>query len=461
MIPAKLTREACRSFIEQQLFEPVRQNQAQTSTGLIGIELEAFPYAPDQTSKKGIRHVPLNGEGDSLLNQLVQASASHGAVVKYWTPGVRDRGYAPIIEKIEFPDGDSFQFEPGGQVEISTAPCANLKELQSHLRSKQHILSDITRQSHIHFGQYGTNPWFKVDEIANQLHEPRYHALEKYFNGLGPYGKQMMLQTCSMHINMDWGEDTATRSKRIIAAQLLVPFVTALFAHSSRIGGASGRRTAFRSFLWQHLDHKRAGIWLPKTIDHPEQIDELIDRYTEFALKAPLIYIRELGDRVLPMHFTFEYWMENEIDGRSPSITDLEHQLSLLFPEVRPKGYIEMRSVDAPPAGWEMVPVTFYAGLLYSYDHLGRLLEMLLPVAPKLDQLFAEATYGLASDELFSISKNLVRLAIDGAATLPAHYMEEEHALQLIVFFEKFTLRRKSFSDLDSDSTQPDVPGTN
>jgi len=445
-MPSPLTREICRSFVEQHLFEP-SQTAKPGEPGFVGIELEVFPYILDIKSEKGKRPVPLFGDQDSLMHALVHASEHIGGIAKYWHPDINLKGYNSQIERIAFPDGDRFLFEPGGQIEISTAPCRTMDTLQAHLSSKLAVLDAVTQQSNIRFAQFGTNPWFHVDEIGNQIHKPRYRALEKYFDDIGPYGKQMMLQTGSLHINLDLGNDHTIRIKRILAANLLVPFVTAIFAHSPVIEGKTTGHKSYRSFLWQHLDARRTGILPMQQLSKTLREENLIDTYMEFALKAPLMYISALGDQVLPLHYTMEYIMTHPIEGFSPDATFLANHFSLLFPEVRLKGYLELRSVDAPPAGWEMVPAIFYCGLLYSDQHLDQLLGMLLPLTSRIGDLYREATFGLASDEIFALSKDLVHLAIAGFSSLPDDFKKDNHTDQLITFFERFTRRRKTFAD--------------
>jgi glutamate--cysteine ligase len=119
----------------------------------------------------------------------------------------------------------------------------------------------------------------------------------------------------------------------------------------------------------------------------------------------------------------------------------------LLFPEVRIKGYLELRSIDAPPVEWQMIPVLFYAGLLYNAPHLEKTLELLSPLAPDINSFFSLAVKGLESDEVNSYSKELMQLAIEGLSCLPNDLIHKDYIQQLIDFYTKFTLQRRSFAD--------------
>jgi glutamate--cysteine ligase len=447
MIPKILTREICRNFIEDQIFDTNGSGNTGTLSGeigFIGLELEAFPY---RIYQKNIQTVSLNGGAGSLSNALIYASKDYEGVSSYLIDSDSKESDKSQISKIEFANGNNFQFEPGGQIEISTAPCLSMEKINAQLRSMQDILCQVTKQDNIHFGHFGTNPWFNVQEIGLQMNKPRFRALAQYFDAINSFGKQMMLQTCSLQVNLDLGPDATTRKNRIVAANLMAPFVTAIFANSSIIGGKVNGLKSYRSFIWQHLDSTRTGILPIDRISNILNKENLIDAYLKFALKAPVIYIEDFGDRVFPGNFTFEYWITNPINNLSPTIKHLKNHLSLLFPEVRLKGYLELRSVDAPPPEWQMIPAFFYCGLLYSKQQLEKTLDLLLPFATQLSKLMEKATWGMESDKIFNASKKLMHLAIEGFSGLPESFRSENDIHQLISFSERFTLQRKTFAD--------------
>lgn len=450
---SQITLDGCRSFVASRLLTPKpypQDNPTSAIPGRIGIELEAFPYVKSTASPHGVLPVKLNGGDKPLAQALVQVCQRHGGVPKYWTSTFAASDPVKEIQEIRFPDGDALYFEPGGQVEISTIPCDNLEEAQNKLHMLQGILAEVTQEYGIHFLQCGTHPWSTTSEIGNQLNKPRYRAMEEYFNAIGPYGKQMMLQTCALQVNLDLGADDATQIRRLAACSLLAPFATALFANSPVIAGTQTGHSSHRGFLWQQLDPARTGIVpLYEALD-TMQNTMLTDRYLDFGLAAPLIYINALGARVLPREWTLAYWLSNPIDGIHPDDADIANHFSLLFPEVRPKGYIELRSVDAPPVEWQMVPACFYTGLLYNDAYLDRVLELLSPIRNRINALFNSAIYGLDSGLLFSIAQQLMRFSIDGFSQLPDHFTGIVLQQQMITFYEHFTLQRKTFAGMHS-----------
>ena len=69
---------------------------------------------------------------------------------------------------------------------------------------------------------------------------------------------------------------------------------------------------------------------------------------------------------------TFTRWI---LDGHAlgyPTIDDLDYHLTTLFPPVRPRGWLEIRYLDALPAPWWRVAATIVAGSASRSFRVGR-----------------------------------------------------------------------------------------
>ncbi|MBT8191011.1 MAG: hypothetical protein KJO29_11335, partial [Bacteroidia bacterium] len=268
-----------------------------------------------------------------------------------------------------------------------------------------------------------------------------------YFDEIGPYGRKMMVQSCSMHINLDFGEDWDTRISRFILSNLLVPFSSVLFANSAIVSGKKSMHKSYRRFLWNHLDPTRTGILDLKGLSGLPDKDWVIDRYLEFVLNAPLIYIEGTDESEAPLKISLDKWLKKPVGGRYPVLADLENHLSLLFPEVRPKGYLEIRTVDVPPKGWEFVPLIFYTGLLYHQHTMEKAINLLLPLSRDLNGMIHDASYGYKTDRLYSFALALVNYAIEGYNCLPAKFKGDIPVDHLIEFKESYVLNKLCFAD--------------
>ncbi|MCC7401643.1 MAG: hypothetical protein IT214_09170 [Chitinophagaceae bacterium] len=442
-----LTREICRNYIEESLFGPAHypSNLRDEHVKSIGVERECFPFMiNDQNDRQPVR---LFGNGDSLSDILIHYSEMKGGVARYKTKNLLGKNNDTIIEAIDFPDGCNFQFEPGAQVEISTSPSQGIDDLSCKLNFMQQILHEVSRQTNFRFVQCGTHPWFTTGQIGMQLNKPRYRAMSRYFEKINEFGSKMLVQTCSLQVNVDTGCDWDTRVKRFVAANLLAPFATALFAHSPVTAGKINGYKSYRSFIWQQLDQSRTGLITANRNKNSLDKDALIDAYLRFALNAPVVFIEDFGDETFPANITLEYWITNPVNGLQPTLAHFKNHLSLLFPEVRLKGYLELRSADAPPPEWQMIPVLFYCGLLYSNHCLEKTLDLLLPFRSELPSLMQQAVFGLEQDDIFKTAKKLMPLAIEGFSGLPESFRGNDTLPRAISFLENYCMQRKTFAD--------------
>ena len=95
---------------------------------------------------------------------------------------------------------------------------------------------------------------------------------------------------------------------------------------------------------------------------------------------------------------TFEEWIDHGHELGWPTVDDLEYHLTTLFPPVRPRGWLELRMIDAVPAPWWRVAVAVSAVLVQD----PRVLDAVMPeVAPTIGRWDVAARDGL-SDPTFA-----------------------------------------------------------
>ncbi len=74
-------------------------------------------------------------------------------------------------------------------------------------------------------------------------------------------------------------------------------------------------------------------------------------------------------------------------EGYFPDFRDFETHLSLHFPEVRARGFLELRSMDAQMSAWHSVPASFCCALIYDDQSLEEVVEEIMPHFDQLDRL--------------------------------------------------------------------------
>ncbi|WP_051766109.1 glutamate-cysteine ligase family protein [Saccharothrix syringae] len=298
------------------------------------------------------------------------------------------------------PSGSPLTVEPGGQVEISTPPRASLTDLLKTVALDVDHVHRLLEPAGLRLGERGADPFRPPRRL---LRVPRYAAMEAAFAPLGPEGITMMCSTAGLQVCLDFGllEDLP---KRWAAVHALGPVLTALFANSPGVGG---RRTDWAGARMRSLyatDPVRtrpaavcadpAGAWARRVLD------------------TPVIVVRRPGpDWTPPRPLTFADWIGGALD-RPPTRDDLDYHLTLQFPPVRPRGYVEIRYLDTPATGGWVAPVVLLAALFSTPEVVDATLAATETAAGRW---LTAARYGLHDPVLARAARDVVEL---GSAAL-------------------------------------------
>ncbi|HWJ11380.1 MAG TPA: glutamate-cysteine ligase family protein [Nocardioides sp.] len=242
-------------------------------------------------------------------------------------------------------------FEPGGQVELSLPCQATALEAGSHLVAVTRALAaDLQRCGIV----LASTPVRAVDPATpRHLHGPRYDAMERHFDTIGPAGRRMMRSTVSTQPCLDWWPGSAGHEQwRLLL--LAGPFLAAATARST---GPHGRLTT-----WLAVDPDRTGF-----DDRLLHGDDPVAAYADFAAGATAF---------------------------------AEDHLSTLFPPVRPRGsYLEVRFPDAQPAHLVGGLLHALADLLYDDDRRRAALASLAGEQRRLAEHWAATAAGAGDVE--------------------------------------------------------------
>lgn len=358
---------------------------------MIGIEAEVIPI-------HAATHLPaLPRSNDSLSTAEVLSRL--GA-----TEGWAKQSYGDDPPSWNVDGGATISFEPGGQIEISSAPHASATSVIQSTRALMSTIQMAMSNAGIELLAKGVDPFNDIDAVPLQLHRDRYVRMTRLFESIGKSGVRMMRQTAALQINIERGPSPVVRWRLLNA---LAPYVVALFANSRRYAGVDTGHASYRAHLWRSLDLSRTG--LPYEETNPAQ------RYFDFALDA-----KALGSSDGSQSWrSFRDWM------RSTDLTDADwiFHLSTLFPEVRPKEFFEIRSADAIDSDWLAAPVVFVTGLVYDEESATSTSHLI--GTPSAELLELAGRVGLADSQMHSMTSRLAELALSGAKSLGEHYISE------------------------------------
>lgn len=133
------------------------------------------------------------------------------------------------------PGGSRVTLEPGGQIELSSAPFGTAAELCERLLADTGRLRELLDTRDIHIISASADP---VRSPQRLLQLPRYRAMESSFAGIGPFGALMMCNTAAAQVSVDAGVDAADIAARWTALYAIGPALLAAFACSPDLSGA-------------------------------------------------------------------------------------------------------------------------------------------------------------------------------------------------------------------------------
>jgi glutamate--cysteine ligase len=315
----------------------------------------------------------------------------------------------PDSPQTPLPHGSTVTVEPGGQLEISSPPCASLTELIVTVDGDTAALTDLLDPAGLVLTGLGSDPHRPSRRLVDI---PRYAAMETAFDRIGPMGRAMMCSTASVQVCLDAGTP-ADVALRWAALHDLGPVLVAAFANSPWLGGQRTGWVSSRMQAWFALDPARTRP-SPVHWDNGEDWDPAAD-WARRAVDTPLLCQRRPRGRWdVPSGVTFADWLSGALPGR-PSTADLDYHLTTLFPPVRPHGYLEVRYLDTQPVGQWLVPVAVLAALLADPEVTAAARDACAPAAGRWLQA---AQRGLRDDTLADAATAVFELACDALPAL-------------------------------------------
>ena len=328
------------------LLAPLRDGIKPVGRLGIGLEYErlpllaatggAAPYEPPQPGGAGVHAV------------LERLESRHGWAAQ------RESGRIIALEKA----GTHLTLEPGAQVEMSGRVHADLIAARAELMEFVAETDRAAAEHGIAFVGLGCHPLTEFDAIG-WVPKSRYQIMGPYLATRGHLAHAMMKATAGCQLNLDYTSEADALDK-LRTAMGVSSLVTALCANSPlRRGQASGFAT-WRSHIWMHTDPDRTGL-LPLAFAEGAGFHD----YVAYALDVPMMFVVRDGRWVKMTGRTFRAYMAGSNDGLTPTRADWQLHLTTLFPEVRLKGYVEVRGSDSGPPEIILAQAALWKGILY------------------------------------------------------------------------------------------------
>ncbi|HSC87513.1 MAG TPA: glutamate-cysteine ligase family protein [Polyangiaceae bacterium] len=283
----------------------------------------------------------------------------------------REHGWRPFGELPGGPtlglkrERASITLEPGAQFELSGAPLADVHAIAAEQANHLSELTPIMAEMGLEWLTVGFQPLARLDQLP-WVPKQRYPIMREYLPTRGGGALDMMQRTATVQANFDWSSEQDGLRKLRVALRLS-PLVHALFANSPFIEGRASGLSSERGRVWLDMDPSRSGLierlWGEGEFGYRD--------YVEFALGAGMFLFWRDGQPVRNTGQTFADFLDHGFEGHRATVGDFRLHLTTLFPEVRLKNTLEVRSADALPPDLTLALVALWTGLLYDEQALG------------------------------------------------------------------------------------------
>ena len=321
-----------------------------------------------------IEHQVLRGDG----GERVGYSGEHGIedlltrMGENWPEKTYEDGHLMGLARTVDGIDETVTLEPGGQVELSAGPFNDmftalevLGDFEDELRGYLEPVGELAVQM-------GYAPVDKAGDIE-LIPKKRYQFMDKHFSEIGPYGACMMRGTASTQVSIDFANrKEAIRKMRL--AYCAAPLISMMCDNTVMFEAELREHYMVRTEVWNGVDQARCGI-IPGVLDD----DWSLDKYAEWILDTPaVVAVDEDGNTVNDERTFGEIFAD-----RVMTEDDIQHAISMVFPDVRLKQYIEFRTADALPAKYAAALAALIKGCFYADSALDEMDKLFKGVTRK------------------------------------------------------------------------------
>lgn len=316
-------------------------------TGMLGLELEHYVINSDTGETR--TYYEMDG-----VRQLLEALLPH------FEQGHRENGALLGLGCPEY----TLSLEPAGQLEISIAPQNSLAEIERIYRSFLELITPVLKAQHCALVTCGYQPKSRITELP-LIPKERYRHMDRYFQECGTRGAYMMRGTASAQLSIDYRDEQDFLLKYRCAC-LLTPAIQLLCENTPVFEGAPCTNHLMRELIWRSTDPDRCGI-IPGTFS----TDFSFEAYARFLYQLPMIFLPEENG----CRYTGTLHAAELYSSRLLTPEDISHIISMAFPDVRLKNYIEIRGADSMEFPRCIAYAALIKGLFYSPETLHVLMQ--------------------------------------------------------------------------------------
>ena len=269
-------------------------------------------------------------------------------------------------------DNFAISIEPAAQFEVALDAKKTIDQLHTAYIEVMGKLIPVFDKKNQLLAQVGYQPKTKIEQLPF-IPKERYKYMSQYFKDFGgssPYN--MMKGSGSLQVAIDY-KDEEDFKKKFFVANAVSTFLYSIFDNAYIFEGEVYPKHNLRQTIWDNCDKKRSGIY-----DFAFDSDLSYKKYAEKILATDSIFIHKDGKDIYTANIPFEEIFDDE----EMNLDTINHALSIVFPDVRVKKYIEVRMPDNVPYPYNFAAVALIKNMFYDKEVLDFLYD-----------LFADMTY--------------------------------------------------------------------
>ncbi|WP_169807734.1 glutamate-cysteine ligase family protein [Herbidospora mongoliensis] len=278
------------------------------------------------------------------------------------------------VVSLTLPDGAAFSLETGCALEYASAPNSDLRSMIMITRTHLEEAAAVAAGLDIALLSGASIPFTPVSRIP-WLPKPRVQLMRDYFAGLGDagaYGDAVMGVTLSTQTSLDYlsEADMLAKLRMLVGA---APLASALFVASPLEEGRESGWLSRRMAYWRKFDPRRCGV-----LDFALKDSASIADIVEWAVALPMIYRDSEGRHVAAPPMSFKQAMTSGFGDQTwPSFEDWSLHLGQVWPHVRARRTLEIRSLDGLPWPFFGAGPALWVGLTYDAESIARTTDLL------------------------------------------------------------------------------------
>lgn len=314
--------------------EYLKKGCKDTNQGAVGVEIEHF------VCNKNGECMPYRNGVEYIMEKIAPHFKKH----------IYSEGFLIGLSCDDY----HITLEPGAQIEISIMPSSDLAKIEGIYNNFLSIVNPVLEEKGYRLVCTGYLPIQKAEQIS-LIPKKRYEFMDMYFKSTGICGKNMMRGTASTQVSIDFtNEDDCI--KKLKYANILSPILALICDNSPIFEGKPFIANTLRSYIWNNVDNERCGI-----------VDcNSFEEYAEYIYNSPAILISKNND----FSFTGSKKICDIYNDTILTEPEIEHLLSMFFPDVRLKQYLEIRPADSMPIKYVLAYSALIKGLFKNSNQI-------------------------------------------------------------------------------------------